>query len=136
MSAESLRKDRSQSPLATPSEKPAQAGARRSYVVLGVALTAIAVVALALGLGLGLGLRDHHNEQSSSSTGTGLLVQSQDSSAFVLSMDMVNEPITTRVYNWTLEERTGAPDGVEKPMLVVNGKQLSDRERTLIRMRS
>ncbi|PCH37424.1 multicopper oxidase [Wolfiporia cocos MD-104 SS10] len=34
---------------------------------------------------------------------------------------MVNEPVTTRYYNFVVDELSGAPDGVEKRMLVVNG---------------
>ncbi|KAL6309474.1 multicopper oxidase [Sparassis latifolia] len=34
---------------------------------------------------------------------------------------MVNEETTTRYYNWTVTQATGAPDGFSKPMLVVNG---------------
>ncbi|OBZ76092.1 Acid phosphatase [Grifola frondosa] len=38
-----------------------------------------------------------------------------------MSTDLVNEPTTTRTYNWVVEEGLGAPDGVVKNMLVVNG---------------
>ncbi|EMD36964.1 multicopper oxidase [Gelatoporia subvermispora B] len=38
-----------------------------------------------------------------------------------MNTSLVNEPTTTRFYNWTVQEMTGAPDGVQKPMLVVNG---------------
>ncbi|KAH9934151.1 Cupredoxin [Fomitopsis serialis] len=36
-------------------------------------------------------------------------------------MSLVNEPPTTRYYDFAVEEAMGAPDGVEKLMLVVNG---------------
>ncbi|KAI0752747.1 multicopper oxidase [Daedaleopsis nitida] len=39
-----------------------------------------------------------------------------------MSADIVNEAPRTRTYAFVVEERMGAPDGVEKPMLVVNGQ--------------
>ena len=35
---------------------------------------------------------------------------------------MVNAAPTTRTYDFVVEERMGAPDGVQKHMLVVNGQ--------------
>ncbi|KAL1948428.1 hypothetical protein VTO73DRAFT_12503 [Trametes versicolor] len=108
----------------------------RRGLVLGVAAAAIVTLALALGLGLGLGLRHNHDQNSSSnpsaSAGTSggdgsipsslAVVGTPDASAAFLSMDIANAAPTTRNYDFVVEERRGAPDGVEKLMLVVNGQ--------------
>lgn len=108
----------------------------RRGLVLGIAAAAIVVLALALGLGLGLGLHHNHDQSSAStnsSTGTSggdgsipsslAVVGTPDASAAFLSMDIANAAPTTRNYDFVVEERRGAPDGVEKLMLVVNGKR-------------
>ena len=39
-----------------------------------------------------------------------------------MSTSLMNDAPTTRTYQFVVEERMGAPDGVEKRMLVVNGQ--------------
>ncbi|KAI0649905.1 multicopper oxidase-domain-containing protein [Trametes meyenii] len=105
-------------------------------LLLGAATAAVVVVlALALGLGLGLGLKHTHknassaassSDSNSSATTDGSLsglatVTAPDASAAFLS-GLAGEPPTTRTYQFVVEERRGAPDGVEKRMLVVNGQ--------------
>ncbi|KAJ8482097.1 hypothetical protein ONZ51_g5584 [Trametes cubensis] len=111
--------------------------ARRSnrLRVLGIAAAILLVVlGLALGLGLGLGLR--HKSSSSTQTSSGAsgstgpslgdlaTTNTPNASAAFLSMDMTNDAPTTRTYDFVVEERAGAPDGVQKRMLVVNGANL------------
>lgn len=93
---------------------------RRVFWVAGVlATTAIISIALALGLGLGLGLR--HRKGMGSATVLPV-VSTPDSSASVMNMSLINEQPTTRYYDFVVGEAIGAPDGVEKLMLVVNGE--------------
>ncbi|KAI9572572.1 multi-copper oxidase laccase-like protein [Boletus coccyginus] len=82
---------------------------RKLYVVGGVV---VVVVALALGLGLGLGLK----KKSSSNYVT-------TNSTFLLdpSFGITSTP-TTRYHEWVVEEMSGAPDGFERTVLVVNGQ--------------
>lgn len=109
----------------------------RRTVILGSITAVIVVLALALGLGLGLGLRHHHdNSSSSASSGTSssddgngipsslATVGTPDSSAAFLSADIINDAPTTRTYQFVVAEGRGAPDGVEKRMIVVNGRRL------------
>ncbi|TBU24763.1 multicopper oxidase [Dichomitus squalens] len=105
--------------------KAASTSTRRPLIIGAAVATTVVVLALALGLGLGLGLKHHHSSSNSSSAnGTGSLavVTSPDSSAAFLSATLLNDPPTTRTYDFVVEERTGFPDGVEKRMLVVNGQ--------------
>jgi hypothetical protein len=94
------------------------------FVVLVGAVVAV-VLALALGLGLGLGLK-HQNSDSGASTqpsspnATSSPLQSQPESNFVLNQ-LIGQPPQTRVYNFTVSSVQGAPDGVSRQMLVVNG---------------
>ncbi|KAI0942998.1 hypothetical protein AcV7_002262 [Taiwanofungus camphoratus] len=90
---------------------------RRPLVLAAAAVSIVVVLGLALGLGLGLGLRHRHHHKSSSLP----TVQTLNSSAAFMNMDMINEPTTTRYYDFVVAEAMGAPDGVEKLMLVVNG---------------
>ncbi|KAI0672283.1 multicopper oxidase-domain-containing protein [Trametes maxima] len=104
--------------------------------LLGAAATAAVIVVLGLALGLGLGLGLKHSSSSlhsgdTSTTGTsgslsGLaVVTAPDASAAFVSapgQGVAGEPPTTRTYQFVVEERRGAPDGVEKRMLVVNGQ--------------
>ncbi|KAF9229757.1 multi-copper oxidase laccase-like protein [Gyrodon lividus] len=84
---------------------------RKLYIIGGVVATV--VVALALGLGLGLGLKKANSSSSSNYVTT--------NSSFLLdpSFEVTTTP-TTRYYEWVVEEINGSPDGVERPMLVVN----------------
>ena len=96
---------------------------RRSLrgLVLGTLLAVVCVLALALGLGLGLGLKHHHHSTSDSSSGAlpSLLPTSENN--FRLD-GLAGQTPQTRVFNFTISQVEGAPDGVSKPMLVVNGE--------------
>lgn len=100
----------------------------RIKVVLVVLLVLITVLALALGLGLGLGLKHHSrnksgvpstgNSTTSSSEGPSFAsfeVQPWRETTLNYSLDIgtwdFNAAPTTRLYNFTLTEGTGAPDG-------------------------
>jgi hypothetical protein len=87
-------------------------GRRKLYIVGGV-VVGIVVVALALGLGLGLGLKKRSSSNYVTANSTFLL----DS-----SFNITSTP-TTRYYEWVVEEMSGAPDGFERTMLVVNGER-------------
>jgi hypothetical protein len=73
-----------------------------------------------LGLGLGLGLRHRISSQSTTVPSAAPTLQSQLSSNFVLT-GLVGIPAQTRVFNFTISQVQGAPDGFSRPMLVVNG---------------
>ncbi|KAI1782831.1 multicopper oxidase [Ganoderma leucocontextum] len=103
----------------------ARTGARRPLIVVAAVASTVVVLTLALGLGLGLGLKHHHSSANSSSvngTGNLAIAGTPASNAAFMSTTMVNDAPMTRVYDFVVEERRGAPDGVEKPMLVVNGQ--------------
>ncbi|KAG0288202.1 hypothetical protein BGZ96_007990 [Linnemannia gamsii] len=78
---------------------------KRNIVIASVILV---VLAFAPSLGLGLDLR--HRQLS------------DDASRFLLSKNfpITNTP-TTRVYDWELSQSTISPDGLARPMLLVNG---------------
>ncbi|BGP59358.1 hypothetical protein NBRC10512_005153 [Rhodotorula toruloides] len=104
---------------------------RRWIRTLAVAIGGLVVLAVALGVGLGVGLRHPSQNRAvatsvngtNSTSADGGRVLAQPSSNFVLKGQaaMAKEPPTTRHYDFLLEERTGSPDGFDKPMLVVNG---------------
>ncbi|PIL29112.1 transporter [Ganoderma sinense ZZ0214-1] len=100
-------------------------GTRRPLIIVAAASTVV-VLGLALGLGLGLGLKHHHSSSvtSGSTNGSGSLAiaSTPDANAAFMSTTMANDASTTRTYDFVVEERRGAPDGVEKLMLVVNGQ--------------
>lgn len=105
----------------------AQQYPRRSRVVLFTATAALLVIiALALGLGLGLGLKKHHHSAAavpsspSASPAPFSSLQPVQQSNFVLN-GLQGQPAQDRVYNFTIAQVNGSPDGVSKPMLVVNG---------------
>lgn len=98
---------------------------RKPLIILAAVAATAVILGLALGLGLGLGLK--HSKTSSAATSTGNTTSIQNvttpsSADAVLSMDVVNDAPTTRAYDFVIEERMGAPDGVQKRMLVVNGQ--------------
>ena len=96
---------------------------RRFFWVAGVLVTtAIISIGLALGLGLGLGLKHRKSGMGSGDATVLPVVSTPDSSASVMNMSLINEPPTTRHYDFVVEAAMGAPDGVEKLMLVVNGE--------------
>ena len=84
----------------------------------GVILAVLVFLALAPDLGLGLDLRHrlHAPEQLSESW--------NDASQFLLSKNfpITNTP-TTREYHWELSQSTISPDGLARPMLLVNGRR-------------
>lgn len=101
-------------------------GRPRRGLIYG-AITGLLIIGLALGLGLGLGLGlKHHNHSASSVSSTNSSGQSlpplqptpQDN--FVLN-GLAGQPPQTRAYDFVISQVQGAPDGVSKPMLVVNG---------------
>ena len=97
---------------------------RSSYGPYLWILTAVVVLALGLGLGLGLGLKHHHHHASTTaSTKTLPYLIPQTSNNFVVG-SIVGEPAQDRNYNFTVALANGAPDGVNKTMLVVNGTSL------------
>lgn len=110
---------------------------RRWIRTLAVAIGGLVVLAVALGVGLGVGLRHPSQNRAvatsvngtNSTSADGGRVLAQPSSNFVLKGQaaMAKEPPTTRHYDFLLEERTGSPDGFDKPMLVVNGECASDK---------
>ncbi|KAH9980737.1 multicopper oxidase-domain-containing protein [Russula compacta] len=95
-------------------EKP-----RNAFFGLGrrlpiIIAAAVVVLALSLGLGLGLGLKHHHSSVLP-------LLTSQTSNNFIVG-SIVGQSSQDRTYNFTIAPANGAPDGVNKTMLVVNGK--------------
>ncbi|KAI0269650.1 hypothetical protein BGY98DRAFT_937730 [Russula aff. rugulosa BPL654] len=90
-------------------------------IVTAIATTVI-ILALALGLGLGLGLKHHrhHNaSQASQSTQSLPFLTPQTSNNFTVG-SIVDQSPQDRKYNFTISLANGAPDGVNKTMLVVN----------------
>jgi hypothetical protein len=92
---------------------------RRAYthrwpILLGLAV-ALVVLALSLGLGLGLGLKHHHSDNGELET-----LSPQTSRNFTVG-SIIGQPPQERNYNFTIHVANGAPDGINKTMLVVNG---------------
>lgn len=121
---------------ATPSPTPPHR--RRNLVLCFLAILVVVVVGLGAGLGIGLKKGGGSGGKAglsaapptNSSTGSTLTptaplasVQFQDPSVFILrGNSMLLEPPKTRTYDFVLEERLGAPNGIAKMMLVVNGE--------------
>lgn len=117
--------------LTSQKARPATARSRLGgpYGVLA-GLLLIVALALALGLGLALGLK-HYKYDSTLSTGGG----STSSNSSGLSTPPLATPVQnnfvldglagqvpqTRTYHFEISQVQGAPDGVSKLMLVVNG---------------
>jgi hypothetical protein len=101
------------------SQKPVLT-ARRAYThrlpILLSLVVALVVLALSLGLGLGLGLKHHHHHSDNSELET---LSPQTSSNFTVG-SIIGQPSQERNYNFTIQTANGAPDGVNKTMLVVN----------------
>ncbi|KAI0039225.1 multicopper oxidase [Auriscalpium vulgare] len=96
---------------------------RRRGRPLLLILAVVVVLALALGLGLGLGLQHHHHHDSASASGSSAnlpALQAPAEGNFVVG-SILGQPPQTREYNFTVEMVQGAPDGVSRTMLVVNG---------------
>ena len=96
------------------------------YLWILTGLAAVVVLALSLGLGLGLGLKHRHHHASVPSTKTLPYLNPQTASNFVVG-SIVGQPPQDRNYNFTIALANGAPDGVNKTMLVVNGTSLRFR---------
>lgn len=90
------------------------------------AFVLVTILALALGLGLGLGLKHrHHGSSTTTSPGLATPTEVPSHSSFEVqpwrqntldyTLDLkgwdFNTAPTTRVYNFTLTEGSGAPDG-------------------------
>lgn len=109
----------------------------KKVLLFGASAALIIILALALGLGLGLGLKHHHspssstsssgNSNSSSNPSNLPLLQRTPPENFILGT-IRGQPPQTRFYNFTVGEVWGAPDGVGKRMLVVNGTCSSVRQ--------
>ncbi|PSR73268.1 hypothetical protein PHLCEN_2v10883 [Hermanssonia centrifuga] len=93
---------------------------RRSRVIFASATIGLmAILALALGLGLGLGLKHHHHDSTAATASSLPPLQTSSADNFALGKVQGQAP-QTRSYNFTISQVNGAPDGVSKPMLVVN----------------
>lgn len=95
---------------------------KRRLIGLAIVFGIIVVLGLSIGLSVGLGLRNasHAETQSLASL---LPLQTTPYSNFVLK-GLVGQSPQTRVYNFSVSRAQGAPDGVSRPMLVVNGEYL------------
>jgi hypothetical protein len=100
---------------------------RGTTIAIGAGVALVVVLALALGLGLGLGLKKHHSSSSSGDTSGNSTSPSSlpplvttPPENFVLGTIAGQSP-QTRTYNFTVSQVQGAPDGVSKRMLAVNG---------------
>ena len=98
-------------------------GSRRAIF----AVSAIVIIlALTLGLGLGLGLKHRHHANASQAvppTSTLPLLTPQTSNNFVVG-SIIGKSSQDRTYNFTIALANGAPDGVNKTVVVVNGMYL------------
>lgn len=105
---------------------------RNPCVTVALLVIGAAILAIVLGLGLGLGLKHNHKSSdtavqstppgnSSSSNGTLPFLQPQSQSNLVLNSSIQGQSPQTRVYNFTVDQANGAPDGVNRTMFVVNG---------------
>ena len=95
---------------------------RRFWILVALAVSLV-VLALSLGLGLGLGLKHHHNSNNNKNSTDSNDLQTlspQASNNFVVG-SILGQPPQERRYNFTIQFANGAPDGVNKTMLVVNG---------------
>lgn len=101
------------------STKPLGSFGPHLRIIIAIA-TAVVILALVLGLGLGLGLKHHRHHNASQSLP---FLIPQTSNNFVVG-SIVGQPPQDREYNFTVSRVDGAPDGVNKSMLVVNGTSL------------
>lgn len=91
---------------------------RRRRVVI-IAASVVVVLALVLGLVFGLRGRNKHNNDTQD-----FAEDWNHPSQFLLSKNFsITSTATTRYYEWNVTQQTIAPDGLERPMLLVNGKQ-------------
>ena len=132
MSKDSHAELTSEKAIAYDAKPPPVAHRPRRGVLYGSLAALLLIVALALGLGLGLGLGlKHHSHAGSTSASSNsssqaplppLSASSQNN--FVLD-GLAGQSPQTRTYNFVISQVQGAPDGVSKPMLVVNGVALA-----------
>ncbi|KAG0295441.1 hypothetical protein BGZ96_011717 [Linnemannia gamsii] len=99
-------------------EKPTirEKRSKRKIGLGGMIFVVLALLALAPDLGLGVSLRhtSHTPERFPESW--------NDPSHFLLSKDFdITKTPTTRIYHWELTQSTISPDGLDRPMLLVNG---------------
>lgn len=92
---------------------------RRCFIISAVLSLAVVALLSVFVFKFGTGFHCHHDATNSLSK-----VTTPNASYHVMNMNMVDEAPTTRHYDFVVEEAMGAPDGVEKLMLVVNGWQL------------
>ena len=104
------------------STKPLRSSFGPHLRIITAIATAVVILALVLGLGLGLGLK-HHRHKASPSTQSLSFLTPQTSNNFIVG-SIVGQSPQDRKYNFTLSLANGAPDGVNKTMLVVNGTSL------------
>ena len=102
---------------------------RDPWLIAAVMTSILLVLALALGLGLGLGLK-HNGSATNSGEGSQAYHNSalpfldpQTPENFVVG-SIVGQHPQDRRYDFTIALANGAPDGVNKTMLVVNGAPL------------
>lgn len=109
------------------STKPLRSSFGPHLRIITAIVTTLVILALALGLGLGLGLKHRHRNtsqaQASPSTQSLPVLIPQTSDNFVVG-SIVDQSPQDRKYNFALSLANGAPDGVNKTMLVVNGTSL------------
>lgn len=104
---------------------------RNPCITVALLVIGAAILAIILGLGLGLGLKHNHKSSdttvqstppgNSSSNGTLPFLQPQPQSNLVLNSSIQGQSPQTRVYNFTVDQANGAPDGVNRTVFVVNG---------------
>ena len=104
------------------STKPLRSSFGPHLRIITAIATTVVILALSLGLGLGLGLK-HHRHKASPSTQSLSFLTPQTSNNFIVG-SIVGQSPRDRKYNFTLSLANGAPDGVNKTMLVVNGTSL------------
>ncbi|KAJ3484465.1 hypothetical protein NLI96_g5633 [Meripilus lineatus] len=93
---------------------------RLGFVGVAVVIGVVSVLGLSIGLGLGLGLRHRDHVKFTTPAIVTVPLQSSPPSNFVLN-GLKGQPPQTRVYAFNVSNALGAPDGVVRPMLVVNG---------------
>lgn len=94
---------------------------RLGFVGVAVVIGVVSVLGLSIGLGLGLGLRHRDHVKFTTPAIVTVPLQSSPPSNFVLN-GLKGQPPQTRVYAFNVSNALGAPDGVVRPMLVVNGE--------------
>ncbi|KAF9550256.1 hypothetical protein EC957_001163 [Mortierella hygrophila] len=99
-------------------QKKKNALLRRPLITAAVLLIAV----LVLVLGLVFGLRARHHNSSGLDSGSDFSEAWNQPSEFLLSKNFsIIQTPTTRYYEWNISQQTIAPDGLERPMLLVNG---------------